>query len=149
MIWYCSLALGLTMSALAHPSLAVAGMVQYRLTKEEERRLTNPTSQGVLFSNSTTVQPKPLQRKYRRRSVHLSAGCREEEYTIRFNKSFDPSSIVYKAREGGIQRGVECLPNMANTNGRIEAMLCPYQGDSADEDFGDVFFFWEQIINRA
>jgi Zn-dependent peptidase ImmA (M78 family) len=133
--------------ATAHPGLAVAGMLQYRLTKEEERRLTKPTSQGVLFSNFTTLQPKPTERKYRRQSVHLSAACREQEYTIRFNKSFDPGSVVYKAREGGIQRSLESLPNMANANGRIEAMLCPYQGSNADEDFGDVFFFWEQVVN--
>jgi hypothetical protein len=68
--------------------------------------------------------------------------------TIRFNKSFDPKSIVYKAREGGIQSSVESLPNLANVSGQIEAMLCPYQSDNADSDFGDVFFFWEQIVNR-
>ena len=57
-------------------------------------------------------------------------------------------SIVYKAREGGIQSGVESLPNFANVSGQIEAMLCPYQSDNADADFGDVFFFSEQIVNR-
>jgi len=94
------------------------------------------------------VMPQPAERKYRRQSVHLSAACREDAYTIRFNKSFDPSSIVYKAREGGIQSSVESLPNFANVSGQIEAMLCPYQSDNADVDFGDVFFFWEQIVNR-
>jgi hypothetical protein len=35
-------------------------------------------------------------------------------------------SIVYnKAREGGIQSGVESLPNFANVSGQIEAILCP------------------------
>ena len=33
-------------------------------------------------------------------------------YTIRFNKSFDPGSIVYKTRESGIQSGIESLPNL-------------------------------------
>jgi hypothetical protein len=80
--------------------------------------------------------------------VHLSTACREDEYTIRFNKSFDPSSVVYKAREGGIQSSVESLPNLTNVGGRIEVMLCPYQSDNADADFVDVFFFWEQIVNR-
>ena len=84
---------------------------------------------------------------YRRQSVHLSAAC-GEEYTIRFNKSFDTSSVVYKAREGGIHSSVESLPNLTNVNGRIEAMLCPYKREDADDDFGDVFFFWEQIVNR-
>lgn len=133
--------------ASAHPGLAVAGMLQHRLTRDEERKITKATSQRVLFSNFPTPQSQPAERKYRRQSVHLSAACREE-YTIRFNKSFDTSSVVYKAREGGIHSGVESLPNLTNVNGRIEAMLCPYQGDRADEDFGDVFFFWEQIVDR-
>ena len=134
--------------ATAHPGLAVAGMLQYRLTRDEERSLAATTDQTVLFPSFGKLQSQPAQRKYRRQSVHLSAACREDEYTIRFNKSFDPSSVVYKAREGGIQSSVESLPNSANVSGRIEAMLCPYQSDNADADFGDVFFFWEQIVNR-
>jgi hypothetical protein len=51
----------------------------------------------------------------------------------------DPSSVAYKACEGGIQSSVESLPNLANVSGRIEAMLCPFRGDNADADFGDVF----------
>lgn len=134
--------------ATAHPGLAVAGMLQYRLTKDEERSLTATTNQGVLFSNLRKLQSQPAERKYRRQSVHLSAACREDEYTIRFNKSFDPRSVVYKACEGGIQSGIESLPNLANASGLIEGMLCPYQGDNAESDYGDVFFFWEQIVNR-
>jgi len=55
---------------------------------------------------------------------------------------------VHKVREGGIRSSVESLPNFANVSGQIEAMLCPYQSENADADFGDVFFFWEQIVNR-
>ena len=135
--------------ATAHPGLAVAGMLQYRLTKDEERRFTKTTHQGVLFSNFTTPQTQPAEWKYRRQSVHLSAACPEEGYTIRFNKSFDPSSVVYKVLDGSIQTSVESLPNLANATGRIEAMLCPYQGDKAHNEFGDVFFFWEQIVQRT
>ncbi|MDT8069516.1 MAG: ImmA/IrrE family metallo-endopeptidase [Terriglobia bacterium] len=134
--------------ATAHPGFAVAGMLKYRLTKDEERRLTKAANQGLLFSKVPTLRSQPAERKYRRQSVHLSPACREEEYTIRFNKSFDPSSVVYKAREGGIHSGVENLPNLANVSGQIEAMLCPYQGDNAGEEFGDVFFFWEELIER-
>ena len=134
--------------ATAHPGIAVAGMLQYRLTKDQGRNLAATSNQAALFSNLRTLQPQPTERKYRRQSLHLSAACREEEYTIRFNKSFDPRSIVYKARDGGIQSSVESLPNSANVSGQIEAMLCPYQSDNADADFGDVFFFWEQILNR-
>ena len=134
--------------ATDHPGLAVAGMLQYRLTRDEERSMAATTNQTVLFPSLRKLQSQPAQRKYRRQSVHLSAACREDEYTIRFNKSFDPSSVVYKARAGGIQSSVESLPNLANVSGRIEAMLCPYQSDNADADFGDVFFFWEQIVDR-
>jgi Zn-dependent peptidase ImmA (M78 family) len=134
--------------ATAHPGLAVAGMLQYRLTKDEDRRLARTSNQGVLFASNTTLQPQAAERKYRRQAVHLSAACREDEYTIRFNKSFDPSSIVYKAHEGGIHSGVESLPNMTSASGRIEAMRCPYQSDNADEEFADVFFFWEEIVRR-
>jgi hypothetical protein len=123
-------------------------MLQYRLTRDEERSLAATTNQTVLFPSLRKLQSQPAERKYRRQSVHLSAACPEDEYTIRFNKSFDPSSVVYKARAGGIQSSAESLPNLANVSGRIEAMLCPYKRDNADADFGDVFFFWEQIVNR-
>ena len=135
--------------ATAHPGLAVAGMLQYRLTRQEDRTLAKISNQRVLFATDISLESQPAERKYRRQSVHLSASCAENEYTIRFNKSFDPTSIVYKAREGGIQMGVESLPNLSGALGRIEALLCPYQSDNADEKFGDVFFFWEEIVRRV
>ena len=136
--------------AAAHPGLAVAGTLQYRFTREEDQRRAKVSNQRILFANDITLQLQQAERKYRRQSVHVSARCAEAEaeYTIRFNKSFDPSSIVYKAREGGIHSGIESLPNFSGAIGRIEAMLCPYQSDNADEEFGDVFFFWEEIVNR-
>lgn len=74
--------------ATAHPGLAVAGMLQYRWTKDEDRRLAKTADQRVLFAaDSTLLRPQPGERKYRRQSVHLSAACCEDEYTIRFNKS--------------------------------------------------------------
>jgi Zn-dependent peptidase ImmA (M78 family) len=136
--------------ATAHPGLAVAGMLQYRFTRDEDRRRAKVTNQRLLFANEVTMQPQAAERKYRRQSVHLSAACAEAEanYTIRFNKSFDPSSMVYKTRESGIKSGIEGLPNLSGALGRIEAMRCPYQSDTAHEEFGDVFFFWEEIIRR-
>jgi hypothetical protein len=98
-----------------------------------------------LFAEAIGAPSQPAERKYRRQSVHLSPACTESEYTIRFNKSFDPTSIIYKAREGGVHAGFETLPNASVGTGRIEAMLCLYQGEDADPDFGDVFFFWEQL----
>ncbi len=136
--------------ATAHPGLAIAGMLQYRFTREEDRRRAKVSNQRLLFTNEVTMQPQAAERKYRRQSVHLSAACAEAEaaYTIRFNKSFDPSSIVYKTRESGIQSGIESLPNFSDAIGRIEAMRCPYQSETAHEEFGDVFFFWEEIVRR-
>jgi hypothetical protein len=96
--------------ATAHPGLAVAGMLQYRLTRDEEGSLAATTNQTPLFPSLRKLQPQSPQRKYRRRSVHLSAACREDEYTIRFNKSFDPSSVVYKAREGAFRAAWKAFP---------------------------------------
>lgn len=135
--------------ATAHPGRAVAGMLQYRLRKDEARTLAKSRSQQLLFASSTKLQPQAAQPKYRRQSVHLSASCPEDEYTIRYNKSFDPSSVVYKAPQSGIQSGIEALPNLTSAVGRIEAVLCPYQSDGSDEEFRDVFFFWEEIADRT
>ena len=134
--------------ATAHPGIAVAGMLQYRLTKDQERQLAKSANQRSLFAKDY-FQPQPVERKYRRQSVHLSAACQQDAYTIRFNKSFDSGSVVYKAHEGGLHTAIEILPNLVAAEGRIEAMLCPYQSDSADAVFGDVFFFWEEIVGRA
>ena len=133
--------------ATAHPGIAVAGLLRYRRTKDEERRLSQSKTMS-LFAEEIGAPSQPAERKYRRQSVHLSPACAESEYTIRFNKSFDPTSIVYKAREAGVHAGFETLPNASVGTGRIEAMLCPYQGEDTDPDFGDVFFFWEQLGDR-
>jgi Zn-dependent peptidase ImmA (M78 family) len=137
--------------ATAHPGLAVAGMLQYRFTREEDRKFAQVSNQRVLFENDLALPTNTAERKYRRQAVHLSASCAEAEnaYTIRFNKSFDPASIVYKASKGGDHSDVESLPNLCGAIGRIEAIRCPYQSASAHEDFADVFFFWEEIVNRS
>lgn len=134
--------------ATAHPGVAVAGLLRYRYTRDEERRLAQTTTMS-LFAEVVGAPRQPAERKYRRQSVHLSAACTENEYTIRFNKSFEPGSIVYRAREGGIHTGFESLPNASSARGCIEAMLCPYQAEYADPEFGDVFFFWEQTEDRV
>ena len=130
--------------ATAHPGLAVAGTLQYRYRKEEERELNKAANQRNLFSDSSLPAAPPIQRKYRRQSIHLSSAC-SEEYTIRFNKSFDVNSVVYQLQDGLIHTGIEQLPNLSGANGRIEAMPCPYQRETANKEFGDVFFFWEQF----
>jgi hypothetical protein len=35
------------------------------------------------------------------------------------------------------------LPNDTDAYGRLEAIRAPYQRDDAEEDYGDVLFFWE------
>lgn len=134
--------------ATAHPGIAAAGLLRYRHTREEERVFAKPTAMS-LFTEAIVPPPQPAERKYRRQSVHLSPASGENEYTIRFNKSFDPGSIVYMARQGGIHTGFESLPNASSAKGRIEAMLCPYQCEDADSEFGDVFFFWERTLDHV
>jgi Zn-dependent peptidase ImmA (M78 family) len=130
--------------ASAHPGLAVAGLLRYRLRLEEERKARSAFAQTLLFSSRAIEQPEPAEKKYRRQSLHLSARC-GDEYLIPWNKSFDPSSVVYDAGAGGIRRAIERLPNLTGKCGRIEATLCPFQREESDKDFGDVLFFWEEF----
>lgn len=62
------------------------------------------------------------------------------------SRAFDLSSVVYQARKGGIVTGFEELPNASGKNGRIEAMLAPFQNEEANPEFGDVLFFWEETL---
>lgn len=82
--------------ASAHPGFAVAGLLRYRRKVEEERQLQRKAKQPALFSNLKTAASRPAEKKYRRQSLYLSDRC-GEEYIIRWNKSFDPSSVVYQA----------------------------------------------------
>ena len=130
--------------ASAHPGAAVAGLLRYRLTKDEERRREAPP-QGVLFKTKTAPKSDILQKKYRRQSLHLSATC-TDDFTVRWNKSFDPSSIVYKARlHRGVVRAHEPLPNDREERGLLEAIVAPFQREDADPKFPDVIFFWTPL----
>ena len=127
--------------ASAHPGIAVAGLLRYRLRLSELRQ-ENSTEQATLFNLPNKVNSKKSQPKYRRQSLHLSEAC-GSEYTIRWNKSFDPCSVVYKASvTDGVQVGYETLPNEISKDGKLEAIKAPYQRDDADPEFGDVLFFW-------
>lgn len=133
--------------ASAHPGFAVAGLLRYRRKVEEERKLRKRTNQPTLFANLKTAASQPAEKKYRRQSLHLSGRC-GDEYIVRWNKSFDPSSVVYRAIKGGIHNSIEELPNLSGKIGRIEVMLAPYQQEAADTGFGDVLFFWEEAGPR-
>ncbi len=130
--------------ASAHPGFAVSGLLRFRHTVDQERRVRRTAEQTVLFSNLKAASSEPAEKKYRRQSLHLSDKC-GDQYIIRWNKSFDSSSVVYQAHKGGVRNGFEKLPNLSNKMGRIEAVLAPYRHDAADPEFGDVIFFWEEM----
>jgi hypothetical protein len=108
---------------------------------QEERNVIKLSNQHSLFpSNELQTQDAP-QKKYRRQSIHMSPGC-SDDHLVRWNKSFDQESIVYKAVDGRLHSAVEQLPNVAAQSGLLEVMQAPYQREEADEKFGDVLFFW-------
>lgn len=128
--------------ASAHPGIAAAGLLRYRLRVGEQRQ-KKAVAQTLLFSSSVTSgDGEEAQPKYRRQSLHLSEAC-SDAYTVCWNKSFPVESIVYSAATNGdIQVGFEGLPNQVTKKGRLEAVRAPYQWDEADPVFGDVLFFW-------
>ena len=130
--------------ATAHPGRAVAGLLKYRHTLSEQRRREKNSKQRNLFSAPKYGKIQEVLPKYRRQSLFLSHLC-DDSYTVRWNKSFDENSCINQARKGEIVIGMEKLPNDSNKVGRLEAMLAPYQRADADEAFGDVLFFWEEI----
>jgi Zn-dependent peptidase ImmA (M78 family) len=128
--------------ASAHQGTAIAGLLKFRLTVGEERNLQQADQQH-LFAEHEIPRPKEPIKKYRRQSLHLSQAC-TAQHIVRWNKSFDQSSIVYAAgRNGGIHSAREPLPNSDGAIGTLEAIRAPYQREDADEDFADVLFFWQ------
>jgi Zn-dependent peptidase ImmA (M78 family) len=128
--------------ASAHPGLAVAGLLRYRLRVGEERQ-RKVTSQTLLFSPATSSNGDEVPSRYRRQSIHLSEAC-ADAYMVRWNKSFPVESVVYSAATNSdIQVGFESLPNQLTRKGRLEAVRAPYQRVEADSVFGDVLFLWQ------
>jgi len=129
--------------ASAHPGIAIAGLLCFRRKVGEDRALLRLQNQRSLFPMQS-LKVEAAEPRYRRQSLHMSENC-GDEYMIRWNKSFDLSSVVYEARRGGIVTEFENLPNTSGKTGRIDAMLNPYQRDGADAENGDVLFFWEEL----
>jgi hypothetical protein len=129
--------------ASAHPGIAAAGLLCYRL-RVGERGQRKAETQTVLFSSSRKHgNVEDALPKYRRQSLHLSESC-SDAFTIRWNKSFPVESVVYSAAtDGDVQVGFESLPNEIGRRGRLEAVRAPYQRQGADPVFGDVLFFWQ------
>jgi hypothetical protein len=130
--------------ATAHPGVAVAGLLRYRRRKDEERQAQVGNLQRALFKQHTSKQANATP-KYRRQSCYLSESC-GDEFMIRWNKSFDPHSIVYKATAAAaVHASFETLPNNSDLTGRIEAIRDPFQREEAHPQFGDVLFFWTAV----
>jgi hypothetical protein len=129
--------------ASAHPGIAVAGLLRYRLRVGAQRQ-QKITAQTLLFPPPVGGDGEEVQPKYRRQSLHLSESC-TDAHMIRWNKSFAEGSIVYNAANNSyIQVGFESLPNQLTRQGRMEAVRAPYQREDADSIFGDVLFFWSE-----
>jgi Zn-dependent peptidase ImmA (M78 family) len=127
--------------ATAHASFAVSGLLRYRQRKDEVRRAQKFHQQSVLFEGivNAGVNVPP---KYRRQSCYLSEQC-SDDFNVRWNKSFDLSSVVYTAAtDNTIHAGIELLPNSSGLSGRLEAVRAPYQRDEAHSEFPDILFFW-------
>lgn len=130
--------------ASANPGIAVGGLLKYRFTVGEQRQLSSPV-QRTLFKSATKKTQLSRTRKYRRQSLHLSEPS-TDDHTIRWNKSFDVSSVVYEARRKHcVVTAVETLPNESGEVGRLEAVVAPYQREDADPEFPDVIFLWTAL----
>ena len=136
--------------ASAHPGTAAAGLLKYRRRKEEQRaieRMQIVVGQRSLFSVQTHITSEVPEPKYRRQSFHMSDRF-PDRLVVRWNKSFDSGSIIFKAaKSSGVLSANEPLPNGANTNGRLEAVVAPYQRADADSDHPDVLFLWVSNSN--
>jgi hypothetical protein len=125
--------------ATASNQTVIAGSLQFRYRREEERQLT-AVRQPFLFEGLS--DGKLPQAKYRRHSLHMSDVC-GPQHIIPWNKSFDESSCVYgAAAKPGIQFGREVLPNRCDDFGMIEVARAPYQRTETDPGTPDILFLW-------
>jgi len=128
--------------ATAYNGLAVAGLLQHRYRKAEEKHLSAPTQTPLFMDDDLLAkQPEP---KYRRQSLYTSLSY-TADHLIPWNKSFEPTSCVYLAQEPeDIQSGQESLPNRYGESGNIEAVRAPYQRTVDVSRLPDVLFLWWQ-----
>ena len=119
--------------------VAVAGLLQYRYRKDEARRMAS-LQQPFLFGAKSASEV--LRPKLRRQSLHTSDNC-DSRHQVRWNKSFNEESCVYRAAvEDGVQSGRERLPNESGLFGNIEAVRAPYQRPNMDTAQPDILFLW-------
>lgn len=125
--------------ATATPGVAIAGLLRYRHRKDELRKLTLARQRDLFLRDAP--QPLPIP-KYRRQAFHPSDSC-SPQHSIPWNKSFDESSVVYRARDASpFERCREALPNQSGDQGWIEAVIAPYQREGGDTIHPDVLFLW-------
>lgn len=126
--------------ATAFEGTAVAGLLQYRLRKEEARAAAKRDQQLLFDADPRRSQKEPMPR-YRRQSLHTSSEC-GPEYLVPWNKSFDSESCVYHVSGTEVATGIGTLPTKARQRGFLEACRAPFQRDGADPDHPDVLFLW-------
>lgn len=131
--------------ASAYPGIAAAGLLCFRRTKGDQAKLKSMMQhpQPDLFGSSVSSPSTSgiADSKYRRQSFHTSDDF-PASYTVRWNKSFDENSIVYKAGPYGVMSSREPLPNDVESEGVLEVMQAPYQREDADTEDPDVLFYW-------
>jgi Zn-dependent peptidase ImmA (M78 family) len=128
--------------ATSYPGLAAAGLVRYRRRLAEERQVQRTKNQGMLFA-VTSRADQSAEAKYRRQSFFTSELCDTDEHIVRWNKSFESESCVYRAgREHIRSSGKEALPNNSALSGYLEAAPAPFQRNEADPRMPDVMFIW-------
>jgi hypothetical protein len=131
--------------ASAYPGMAAAGLLCFRRTKGDQAKLKSMMQypQTGLFDFSHSAQPAAgiVGPKYRRQSFHTSDDF-PASHTVRWNKSFDEDSIVYKVGPNGVMSSDEPLPNGIGVEGILEVMHAPYQREDADIEHPDILFYW-------
>jgi Zn-dependent peptidase ImmA (M78 family) len=131
--------------ASAYPGMAAAGLLCFRRTKGDQAKLESMMQypQTSLFDFSSSAKPAAgiADPKYRRQSFHTSDDF-PTTHTVRWNKSFDEDSIVYKVGPNGVMSSGEPLPNGIELKGILEVVQAPYQRDHADIDHPDILFYW-------
>jgi len=132
--------------ASAHPNISAAGMLKFRLRKEEIRAVKRQQSlmmQEHLFSelHGSQAENVPIP-KYRRQSFYTSDTFPVDLY-VHWNKSFDDSSIAYAAcTTTSILKSHESLPCRSRRRGTLEVVVAPFQRADADPQNPDLLFFW-------
>lgn len=133
--------------ATAHPGIAAAGLLKFRLRKSEQRALdlsfVRAQQQQFLFPNSIqeAAETAPVP-KYRRQSFHMSDFF-PESLVVRWNKSFNETSVVYQAGSTTeLLSAEEPLPSDPDVQGLLEVLHAPYQRDDANPENPDLLFFW-------